>query len=94
MHATTIGYDLNPQYWGEGIMTEALFSIITMIFSKSSPFGIFNRIQADTIPGNIGSEKVLLKLGFKNEGLRRQSGYWKNQYHDLNCFGLLCAEFK
>lgn len=33
-------------------------------------------------------------LGFVEEGLRRQSGYWKGNYHDLKCFGLLRAEFR
>lgn len=93
MHSTVIGYDLNRDYWGQGIITEALFSIVSCVFSENSPFDTINRIQADTIPGNIASEKVLLKLGFKQEGLRRQSGFWKNQYHDLNCFGLLKQEF-
>ena len=94
MHSATIGYDLNKNYWGQGIITEALISVIKAAFTIDSLFGILNRIQADTIPGNIASEKVLLKLGFKEEGLRRQSGFWKNKYHDLKCFGLLKFEFK
>ena len=94
MHSATIGYDLNKNYWGQGIITEALISVIKAAFTIDSLFGILNRIQADTIPGNIASEKVLLKLGFKEEGLRRQSGFWKNKYHDLKYFGLLKFEFK
>lgn len=26
--------------------------------------------------------------------LRREAGYWKGGYHDLECFGLLAAEFR
>lgn len=89
MRSAVIGYDLNRQYWGQGIITEALNTVIHAAFSEKLPCGHINRIQADTVPGNIASEKVLLKLGFKEEGLRRQSGYWKNSYHDLKCFGLL-----
>lgn len=94
MHSATIGYDLNKDYWGQGIITEALFSAVKMAFSEDAPFGALNRIQADTIPGNVASERVLIKLGFKEEGLRRQSGFWKNQYHDLKCFGLLKKEWE
>ena len=94
MRSAVIGYDLNRLYWGQGIITEALFAIIQCAFSDERPCGHINRIQADTVPGNIASEKVLLKLGFKEEGLRRQSGYWKNTYHDLKCFGLLKEEFE
>jgi len=88
-----IGYDMNREYWGQGLVTEALYQIIDMAFSGHLPCKIINRIQADTIPGNIASERVLKKLGFKEEGVRRQSGYWKNAYHDLKCFGLLKDEF-
>ena len=93
MRSTTIGYDLNRKYWGQGIITEALIPIIQSAFAGMLPCGDINRIQADTVPGNIASEKVLKKLGFKEEGLRRQSGFWKNAFHDLRCFGLLKDEF-
>jgi len=93
MHSATLGYDLNKKYWGQGIMTEALGSVIQTAFDNNSPFGPINRIQADTIPGNTASENVLRRLGFKEEGLRRQCGYWKDQYHDLKCFALLKNEF-
>ena len=44
--------------------------------------------------GNTASESVLKKLGFKEEGIRRSSGFWKNEFHDLKCFGLIKPEFK
>ncbi len=89
-----IGYDLLPSYWGKGLATEAVNQIVKEAFLGKLPCGKLNRIQADTIPGNIGSESVLLKIGFKEEGLRRQCGYWKNQFHDLKCFGLIRCEYK
>lgn len=45
------------------------------------------------MPGNQASEALLRKLGFKEEGLRRDSGFWKGCFHDLKCFGLLNTEF-
>ena len=93
MRSTTVGYDLHRQYWRQGIMTEALKAIIFHAFSGKLACENLNRIQADTIPGNIASEKVLRKLGFQEEGLRRQSAYWKNAFHDLKCFGLLKHDF-
>ena len=94
MRSATIGYDLNRHYWGQGIITEALVPVIQSAFSGTLPCGRINRIQADTVPGNTASEKVLKKLGFKEEGLRRQAGFWKNAFHDLKCFGLLKDEFQ
>lgn len=94
MRSAAIGYELNRSYWGKGITTEALYAIIDLAFSGKLECEIINRVHADTIPGNVASEKVLQKLGFVEEGLRRQSGYWKGQYHDLKCFGLLREAFK
>ncbi len=94
MKSTVIGYDLHPTFWGEGIMTEAIHRIAVEAFYGELPCGTLNRIQANTVPGNAASESVLLKVGFKEEGLRRQSGYWKNRFHDLKCFGLIKDEFK
>jgi ribosomal-protein-alanine N-acetyltransferase len=89
-----IGYELSSQYWGFGYATEALYKIIDSAFLNQLPFGDIYRIQGDTMIGNCASESVLRKLGFKEEGIRRACGYWKNEFHDLKCFGLLKPEFK
>lgn len=94
MRSASIGYDINRNYWGSGFATEALKVILKAAFDGDLNCHNINRIQADTVPGNSASEKVLLKLGFEEEGLRRQSGYWKNAYHDLKCFGLLKSDFE
>ncbi len=93
MRSATIGYDLKPEYWNRGITTEAVFIIIRAAFSGLLPCGPLHRIQADTIPGNAASEKVLLKLGFKEEGTRRECAYLRGRYHDMKCFGLLKPDF-
>lgn len=93
MKNAVIGYDLLPAFWGKGITTEAVHQIVKAAFTGELPCGELNRIQGDTIPGNHASESLLLKIGFKQEGLRRQSGYWKNQFHDLKCFGLIRSEY-
>ena len=94
MRSATIGYDLKPDYWNKGISTEAIFEILRVAFVGKLPCGPLHRIQADTILGNIASEKVLNKLGFKEEGIRRESAYVKGQYYDMKCFGILLPEFK
>lgn len=93
MKNATLGYDLLPKYWGNVLTTEAVHRIVQAAFLGELSCGKLNRIQGDTIPGNSASESLLLKVGFKEEGLRRQSGYWKNQFHDLKCFGLIQSEY-
>jgi ribosomal-protein-alanine N-acetyltransferase len=94
MKNTVIGYDLLPNFWGNGFTTEAVNRIVKSAFSGELPCGELNRIQGDTVLGNSASEALLLKVGFKEEGIRRQSGYWKNQFHDLKCFGLIKSEYR
>ncbi len=93
MKNAVIGYDLLPEYWGNGYSTEAVHLIVKSAFSGALACGAVNRIQADTVPGNTASESLLLKVGFKKEGIRRESGFWKGQFHDLTCFGLIRSEY-
>ena len=93
MRNATIGYDLKRRHWGKGIATEAVREAIRAAFAGRLACGPLHRIQADTIPGNAASAKLLLKLGFRDEGLRRQCVYLKGKYHDMKCFGLIESEF-
>jgi len=91
--SSVIGYDISRDCWGNGYATEALREIIKFGYSGALPCGALNRVQGDTVPGNDASEAVLKKLGFREEGLLRESGYWKNRFHDLKCFGLIKSEY-
>ena len=93
MRSAVIGYDLQSKYWGLGLATEAIQEIIGAAFKGKLHCSDINRIQADTVLGNVASESLLRRVGFKEEGIRRQSGYWKGQFHDLKCFGLLRSEY-
>jgi ribosomal-protein-alanine N-acetyltransferase len=93
MRNATIGYDLHPAHWRRGYATEAVAAAISAAFSGRLPCGLLHRIQADVIPGNAASEKLLLKLGFREEGVRRESAYLHGAFHDMKCFGLLKPEF-
>ena len=87
-HSVETGYDLHPAFWREGLMTEALTAVINFAYSDQF-FFYLNRIQALTYVDNQASIGLLMKLGFQEEGLRREAGYWENQYHDLRSFSLL-----
>ncbi|SFC61204.1 GNAT family N-acetyltransferase [Pseudoalteromonas denitrificans] len=87
-HSATLGYEFNQSTWGKGFATEALKQVINYLLIIEEVKKI-NRLEAFTMQGNHASEKVLLKLGFKSEGLLRGYGYWKQQYHDLNIFSRL-----
>lgn len=84
-NSAEIGYDLAHRHWGKGLATEALRPVIRFGFERMD----LNRIEADVTVGNDGSARVLEKLGFEEEGLMRQRGFWKGEYHDLRLFSLL-----
>lgn len=84
-----IGYELAKSNWRKGYMTEALKAIIMFGFEKLE----FNRIQALVMLENQASIKLLEKLKFTQEGVLRDYGYWKEQYHDLKMFSILKREF-
>lgn len=85
-----IGYELGRTHWGQGYMTEALHEIIRYGFGRLD----LHRIEAQVEPENGPSKAVLRRLGFKEEGLARERGFWHGKFHDLVQFGLLRTDFE
>ncbi|MDF5726492.1 MAG: GNAT family protein [Rhizonema sp. PD38] len=84
-----IGYELARAHWRKGIMTEALMAIINWGFHELN----FHRIEAMVMLGNTASMKLLGSFGFVEEGLLRDYGFWKGQFHDLKVFSLLRRDY-
>lgn len=84
-----IGCDLTRSFWGQGIITEAVAAAIRFGFERMG----LNRIEADTRVGNDAAARVLQKLGFHEEGILRQKGFWQGTFHDLRFFSLLYSEW-
>ncbi len=84
-HKGRIGYDLQPKYWGKGIMTEALQLILHYGFNQFD----LHRIEAEIMHGNINSEKLLTKLQFRKEGVLRHWMRWDNNFYDITMYSLL-----
>lgn len=63
-----MGYDLEKEHWGKGIMTEAMKAVIDFGFEKME----LNRIEVFIMPRNRRSIRMIKRLGFKREGLLRQ----------------------
>jgi ribosomal-protein-alanine N-acetyltransferase len=82
------GYELHPDYWRQGLMTEALQAMIQYSFSDQALLPV-HRIEALVAPGNIASIRLLEKLGFAREGLRREFGFWGGRYQDVYLYALL-----
>lgn len=78
-----VGYELHPDYWGAGIMSEVLAKVVDYGFTEMN----LNRIEAFYQPANLASKKVLEKNGFIYEGLLKQRFFTKGRFVDV----ALCA---
>ncbi len=84
-----IGYHILPEQWGKGYATEATHAVLRWAFDNLN----LHRIQADCTDGNIASERVLLKCGFKVEGIWRESCWEHERFVDIKQFGLLRRDY-
>jgi RimJ/RimL family protein N-acetyltransferase len=62
----TIGYDLLPDFRGRGFATRAVRLLAGWVFTGAG----LARLVAGTAPGNVASQRVLERAGFRREGLR------------------------
>ncbi|SDF22555.1 ribosomal-protein-alanine N-acetyltransferase [Fontibacillus panacisegetis] len=86
----TIGYFLAESNWGKGIATEAVEMLLKFLFLDVN----INRIQAEVMPMNELSKKVLLKNGFIKEGTLRQASLWSGKgIVDLEMYGILKEDY-
>ena len=89
--ALEIGYILfDKASRGKGIMTEALSLFVHFLFETKN----INRLQLTIAPGNIGSNKVAERCGFKSEGIARKAVFHRGQHVDVEWFSLLRKELK
>jgi len=77
-HQTEIAYWLAEKYWGKGIMTKVVKKVTDYLFDKFK----LKRIYGEVFKHNIGSIKVLEKVGFKVEGLLKKEIKKNKQFID------------
>ena len=74
-----VGFELHPDFWGEGIVGEALDTVVRYGFEELK----LNRIGAIVFVENKASQQVLIKQGFEREGLLRQYMVQSGIAHDV-----------
>lgn len=84
-----IGYELHPDYWGTGIMSEVLARVVGYGFEEMN----LNRIEAFYQPANTASKKVLEKNGFIYEGLLKKRFFTKGNFVDVALCALLRDDY-
>jgi ribosomal-protein-alanine N-acetyltransferase len=76
-----LGYQIDQHETNHGLMTEALRRAIAYAFDELR----LHRIEANVMPRNARSRRVVEKLGFAEEGLARKylkiNGVWEDHIH-------------
>lgn len=76
-----LGYKLDAGYLNQGYMTEAVNMITEFAFTSLG----LHRIEANVMPRNLPSLRVLEKCGFQNEGISPKylkiNGVWEDHVH-------------
>ena len=83
-----LGYYVAEEYWGRGIMTEAVKQICEYVFCKSDIL----RIYAEPFAYNAASCRALEKAGFQYEGTLRSNAVKNGKVIDMKMYSLLKTE--
>jgi len=87
---SSIGYELDEPYWGKGLSTEIVGALTDYGFKTME----LHRLEAELIPQNIASARVLIKNGYRYEATRRQSLKKRLTYYDIDVYGILRSEWQ
>jgi putative acetyltransferase len=88
--AKMIGYVLSEDYWGRGLMIEAVRETIRHLFEEEK----YDVISCYHYPFNMQSKKVIEKCGLKYEGtLRLASKIYNGCVYDDVCYSIVKEEY-
>lgn len=88
-HTYEIGWVFNPLYYNKGYATEAAQAIITYGFTTLK----LHRIVATCQPENIGSYRVMEKIGMRKEGFFKKCIPYGDEWWDEYYYAILAEEF-
>lgn len=89
----TLGWVLHRDYWGKGLCTEIGECLLKIAFEEAG----LRRVIAHCDTENIGSWRVMEKIGMRREGCfirgRCAYGYAPGHYGDEYSYGILAEEY-
>ncbi|MBO5938530.1 MAG: GNAT family N-acetyltransferase [Clostridia bacterium] len=89
-HAKAISFVLSPNYWGQGIMTEAAKIVIQYAFDELN----IDLLSAFHYSENYRSKRVIEKCGFEYEiTLPKSSQRYDGQLFDTVCYCILKSKY-
>jgi ribosomal-protein-alanine N-acetyltransferase len=84
-----IGYELHPNYWGQGYATEAVHAVLAYGFERK-----LYRIEARIFANNSASIAVARRVGLTYEGTHRAAVWVRGKPIDIAIYALLRPDYK
>jgi ribosomal-protein-alanine N-acetyltransferase len=81
-------YKFHPRFWGLGLATESIHCVLDYCFDELK----LHRVEAGCAVENIGSVRVLEKVGMTKEGLARKVLPLDSGWSDGYSFGILSSD--
>jgi ribosomal-protein-serine acetyltransferase len=85
--ATSIGYWLDEEHRGRGLMTRAVKALVEHAFGEMG----LHRVEIRAAEENRRSRAIPERLGFEHEGVLREAERVGGRYHDLVVYGKISA---
>jgi RimJ/RimL family protein N-acetyltransferase len=84
-----IGYLLHPDFWGRGMAVEGAGHLLELAFDRLDLHRVVGRLDAR----NVGSARVLARLGMRHEARLVQNEVFKGEWTDEDQFAVLRTEW-
>lgn len=88
--STSIGYFLSEEAQGKGIITKCVSSIVDYLFNDMD----LHRIEIQCAANNHKSITIPKRLGFVQEGIKRDGQWLYDHYEELITFSLLKSDWE
>jgi [ribosomal protein S5]-alanine N-acetyltransferase len=85
-----LGYWLGKPFRGQGIMSKAAKAVVRFAFEELK----VHRLDVWHMEENEGSKRIIQKLGFTHEGMRREGHLKNGEWKSSVMYGLLEEEYK
>jgi [ribosomal protein S5]-alanine N-acetyltransferase len=85
-----ISYSVHPEMWSRGMATAAARQLLRVGFVDRG----LHRITGTCDPRNVGSGRVLAKIGMTYEGRMRETTMIRDGWRDSDLYSILAHEFR
>ena len=88
LHSASLGYWVDERFAGRGVMPTAVALVVDHCFDAVG----LHRIEVNIRPENVASRRVVEKLGFREEGVRKGFLHIAGDWRDHVSYALLRSE--